>query len=152
MNDSSRNRLKKVHPELARRVTALIQTLAKRGYTVEVVQGLRTFAEQDALYAKGRTAPGEIVTNAKGGQSNHNFGLAVDLCPFVGGRPQWNDIPGFTRIGAEAAKHGLEWGGGWKKFIDKPHVQLPGLTVAQCLRLYKKGGLKKVWDNVPGIS
>jgi len=151
VNEASRTRLKKVHPELARRVTAVIHALAKRGYTVEVVQGLRTFAEQDALYAKGRTAPGEIVTNARGGQSNHNFGLAVDLCPFIGGRPQWNDIAGFTRIGAEAAKHGLEWGGSWKKLIDKPHVQLPGLTVAQCLRLYNAGGLKRVWDNVPGV-
>jgi peptidoglycan L-alanyl-D-glutamate endopeptidase CwlK len=114
MNDASRQRLSKVHPELAKRTTALIQALAKKGHTTEVVQGLRTFAEQDALYAKGRTKPGQIVTNAKGGQSNHNFGLAVDLAPFVAGKPQWNDKAGFIRIGAEAAKHGLEWGGNWK--------------------------------------
>jgi peptidoglycan LD-endopeptidase CwlK len=151
MNDASRNRLKKVHPELAKRVTALTRALARKGHTVEVVQGLRTFAEQDALYAQGRTKPGQIVTNAKGGQSNHNFGLAVDLCPFVGGRPQWNDNAGFIRIGAEAAKLKLEWGGDWKKFIDKPHVQLPGLTTAQCLKHFKKGGLERVWANVPRL-
>ena len=152
MNDASLKRLSKVHPELAKRTTALIQALAAKGHTIEVVQGLRTFAEQDALYAKGRTKPGQIVTNAKGGQSNHNYGLAVDLCPFVEGKPQWNDKAGFVRIGAEAARQGLEWGGSWKKFIDKPHVQLPGLTTAQCLVHFKKGGLKKVWASVPGIT
>jgi peptidoglycan L-alanyl-D-glutamate endopeptidase CwlK len=152
MNDASLKRMTNVHPELAKRVTALIQALAKQGHTIEVVQGLRTFAEQDALFAKGRTKPGQIVTNAKGGQSNHNYGLAVDLVPFVAGKPQWNDKAGFIRIGAEAVKHGLEWGGNWKKFIDKPHVQLPGLTTSQCLAHFKKGGLKRVWANVPGIS
>lgn len=151
MNRASQNRLKRVHPELARRVTFLIQALADKGYTIEVVQGLRTFAEQDQLYKQGRTKPGQIVTRAKGGQSNHNYGLAVDLCPFVNGKPQWNDNPGFFRIGEEAAKLGLEWGGGWKKFLDKPHVQMPGLTLAQCLGYYNKAGLTNVWSKVPPI-
>lgn len=152
MSNASQNRLKKVHPELAERVTKLIDVLASQGLTVEVVQGLRTFAEQDALFAKGRTIPGQIVTSAKGGQSNHNFGLAVDLCPFVAGKPQWNDNQGFIRIGAEAVKQGLEWGGDWKKFIDKPHVQLRGLSVSQCLALFNKGGIEKVWANVPATA
>ncbi len=148
MNNASLNRLKKVHPRLAARVTALIESLAAQGMTVEVVQGLRTFAEQDELYKQGRTKPGQVVTKAKGGQSNHNYGLAVDVCPFVNGKPQWNDNASFVRIGAEAARQGLEWGGSWKKFIDKPHVQLGGLTVPQCLALYKKGGLENVWAKV----
>ncbi|HVG34723.1 MAG TPA: peptidoglycan-binding protein, partial [Pyrinomonadaceae bacterium] len=67
---------KKVHPELAKRVRMLIDNLAKAGMQIEVVQGLRTFAEQDALFAQGRTKPGKVVTNARGGQSNHNYGLA----------------------------------------------------------------------------
>jgi peptidoglycan L-alanyl-D-glutamate endopeptidase CwlK len=148
MNTASQNRLAKVHPKLAKGVTAMIEALAAEGLTVEVVQGLRTFAEQDALFAQGRTKPGPVVTQAKGGQSNHNYGLAVDLCPFVGGKPQWEDTKGFLRIGTEAAKQGLQWGGDWKKFIDKPHVQLGGLTVAQCSAFFKKGGLENVWANV----
>ncbi|MCM3901395.1 MAG: M15 family metallopeptidase [Pyrinomonadaceae bacterium] len=152
MNTASENRLKKVHPELARRVTLLIQALADKGHTVEVVQGLRTFAEQDELFKQGRTKPGQVVTRARGGQSNHNYGLAVDLCPFENGKPQWNDNAGFVRIGVEAAKLGLDWGGSWKKFIDKPHVQMPGLTVAQCLAFFKKGGLENVWSKVPPIA
>jgi len=100
---------------LAKRITFLIQALANEGYTIEVVQGLRSFAEQDELFKQGRSKPGQIVTRAKGGQSNHNYGLAVDLCPFVNGKPQWNDNQGFFRIGIEAARLGLEWGGRLEK-------------------------------------
>src|SRR5215210_4132063 len=117
MNPSSENRLKKVHPELARRVRMVIDNLAKAGMQIEVVQGLRTFAEQDALFAQGRTKPGRVVTNARGGQSNHNYGLAVDVVPFTNGKPNWeapNSI--WVAIGAEAEKLGMEWGGNWKKF------------------------------------
>lgn len=148
MNDASKRRLTKLHPELAKRAS-LISELTNQGLTIEVVQGLRTFEEQNELYKEGRTKPSQVVTNSKGGQSNHNYGLAVDLCPFVNGKPQWNDNEGSIQIGVEAAKHGLEWGGNWKKFNDKPHVQLPGLTIAQCLALYNKGGLPNVWARVP---
>jgi len=107
--------LTKLHPELAKRVTSLISELTNQGLAIEVVQGLRTFEEQNELYKEGRTKPSQVVTNAKGGQSNHNYGLAVDLCPFVNGKPQWNDNEGFIQIGVEAAKHGFEWGGKSKK-------------------------------------
>lgn len=142
------DRLAKVHPALRAKVTQLVEGLAHDGISVEVVQGLRTFEEQNALYAQGRTKKGQIVTNARGGFSNHNYGLAVDLCPFKNGKPQWNDNAGFLAIGAEAASLGLEWGGNWKKFIDKPHVQLPGLTVEKCRELHQKGGLPAVWAKV----
>lgn len=147
MNTASENRLKKIHPELASRVRTLIEHLAANGMQVEVVQGMRTFAEQDALYAQGRTKKGQVVTKAKGGQSNHNYGLAVDLCPFTpDGQPNWNAPNSmWMAIGSEAEKLGLEWGGGWKKFIDKPHVQLSGLTIKQCLALHQKGGMNAVW-------
>ena len=146
MNPSSENRLKKVHPELARRVRMVIDNLAKAGMQVEVVQGLRTVAEQDALFAQGRTKPGKVVTNARGGQSNHNYGIAVDVVPFADGKPNW-DAPNsiWIAIGGEAEKVGLEWGGNWKKFLDRPHIQLPGLTIKQCFALFKKGGLEAVW-------
>jgi peptidoglycan LD-endopeptidase CwlK len=152
MNPSSENRLKKVHPELAKRVRLLIEDLAKAGMQIEVVQGLRTFAEQDALFAQGRTKPGNVVTNARGGQSNHNYGLAVDVVPFSNGKPNWNAPNSiWMAIGAEAEKLGMEWGGNWKKFIDKPHIQLPGLSIRQCLSLFKKGGLEAVWAAATNI-
>ncbi len=148
MNDASRRRLEKVHPLLATRIQTLIETLTQHGLQVEIVQGLRTFAEQDGLFAQGRTRPGPIVTRARGGQSNHNYGLAVDVVPFNDGQPNWNAPLGvWTTIGTEAEKLGLEWGGDWKKFVDKPHIQLPGMSVAECLALYRRGGnkLDLVW-------
>lgn len=146
MNERSQQRLNQMHPELARRVRVLCERLAARGITVEVVQGLRSFAEQDKLFAQGRTAPGKIVTRARGGQSNHNFGLAVDLCPFVNGKPDWNASPAiWQQIGNQAERLGLEWGGNWK-FVDLPHVQLSAMSVAQCRTLYNQGGLPLVWQ------
>jgi peptidoglycan L-alanyl-D-glutamate endopeptidase CwlK len=148
MNDASRRRLDKVHPTLAAAIKNLVSLLAQNGLVVEVVQGWRTFAEQDALFAQGRTRPGPVVTRARGGQSNHNYGLAVDVVPFNNGQPNWNAPMGvWAIIGNEAEKMGLEWGGDWRKFVDKPHIQLPGMSVAECLSLYRRGGnkLDLVW-------
>jgi hypothetical protein len=147
MKPSSEKRLQQLHPALAVAVRAMVADLATKGTVVEVVQGLRTFAEQDDLYAKGRTTPGPIVTQARGGESNHNFGLAVDLCPFTNGTPDWNaPMSVWAAIGTSAEAQGLEWGGQWKKFLDKPHVQLPSMTVKECARCYETGGLAAVWE------
>lgn len=94
----------------------------EKGVEVKVISGNRTWAEQDALYSKGRTTPGPKVTNARGGQSNHNFGLAIDLGLFANGK-YLGDSPFYKHIGPIVAKFPqLEWGGGWK-FVDEPHVQ-----------------------------
>jgi len=146
MDTNSEKRLALVHPKLAQLVR---QIAANVGFEIRAVQGLRTWAEQDMLYAQGRTRIGPKLTNARGGYSNHNFGLAVDLCPFKGGKPQWNDNAGFTQIGNTATRLGLEWGGGWARFPDRPHIQLRGIpTLAECRALYKQGGLVKVWSKV----
>jgi peptidoglycan L-alanyl-D-glutamate endopeptidase CwlK len=139
--------LQQLHPALASAVRGVIADLANRGIGVEVVQGLRTFDEQDELFAKGRTKPGPVVTQARGGESNHNFGLAADLCPFTGDKPDWNaPIAVWAAIGTTAIAHGLEWGGQWKKFLDKPHVQLPAMSVKECASCYQAGGLDAVWS------
>lgn len=152
MNDASKKRLLAVHPELAYRVRLVIDTLEFMKHQFEVVQGLRTFAEQDALFAKGRTKPGPIVTRARGGQSNHNYGMAVDLCPFVNGKPDWNaPLKVWSLLGSEARNYGLEWGGDWKKFIDKPHIEMPGLSIAQCQALFRKGGMPLVWERATAL-
>lgn len=148
MNQASEKRLANVMPLLARKVRAVIDALAKRGMIVEVVQGLRTVAEQDKLFAQGRTRPGQIVTRARGGQSAHNYGIACDLCPFVDGKPDWNSRAAFIQIGAEAGKIGLNWGGNWKKFVDMPHVELPSPAIIRLYALYKSGGLPAVWSEV----
>jgi hypothetical protein len=144
-----KQKLLAVHPVLAERANRMAAALALRNIPIRLTDGLRTFAEQDVLYAKGRTTHLDqgIVTNAKGGFSNHNYGLAVDVVPLVNGQPNWGvseDV--WKAIGEEGRKVGLEWGGDWKKLIDRPHFQLPvGMDIAKCMSLYKKGGLPAVW-------
>lgn len=93
------------------------------GITVNIISGLRTFEEQDALYAQGRTSPGNIVTNARAGHSVHNFGLAFDVGVFEGSRFQ-GESPKYKAVGALGLELGLEWGGNWKTIVDEPHFQL----------------------------
>lgn len=116
---------------------------------VGIFQGYRSWGEQDALYAQGRTKPGKIVTKAKGGQSWHNFGIAVDMVFKEKGQWSWSAGFPWYKIGALGKKLGLEWGGDWESFQDKPHFQWPTkLTLAQAREFYHKGGLEEVWKHL----
>lgn len=96
------------------------------GHDVLITCTLRTMDEQAALYAQGRTVPGKRVTKAKPGQSAHNFGLAFDFVPMIGGKPEWSGKhPVWQELGAMAEACGLEWGGRWRGFLDLPHCQEP---------------------------
>jgi peptidoglycan L-alanyl-D-glutamate endopeptidase CwlK len=124
MNDKSNQLLAQVSPALAAKiVNAAALMLAGKGIEIRVIQGLRTTSQQDALYAQGRTLPGKVVTNARGGQSSHNFGLAVDVVPGVAGlatwTPQWSArAPEFVAMVTALKRQGLAWGGDW--------VHIPG--------------------------
>ena len=93
------------------------------GITIRIMMPVfRTIAAQDALYAQGRTSPGSIVTNAKGGSSFHNYGLAIDICEVKeDGTIDWNYNNG--ELDEIAKKYGLEWGGDWHT-KDRPHFQI----------------------------
>lgn len=93
------------------------------GIAINIISGTRTHAEQDALYAQGRTTGGEIVTNARGGYSNHNFGIAFDIGVFSGNR-YLPESPLYKAVGALGMELGLEWGGNWMSIVDQPHFQL----------------------------
>jgi len=95
---------------------------AKVGCDVKIISGTRSYLEQDALYAKGRTSPGKKVTNAAAGHSNHNFGLAADIGIFKG-REYLGEHPLYRELGVLGKSLGMEWGGDWK-FVDEPHYQL----------------------------
>ena len=88
-----------------------------------MISGTRTYGEQNALYEQGRSKAGRIVTNARGGYSNHNFGVAFDIGVFEGGR-YLDESPAYKAVGALGIKLGLEWGGNWKTIQDEPHFQL----------------------------
>ena len=90
---------------------------------LKIISGTRTYAEQDALFAQGRTKfPGPIVTRARGGQSNHNFGVAWDIGVFKAGQyiPE-SEL--YKKAGEIGKSLGLEWGGDWKTIQDEPHFQ-----------------------------
>ena len=110
-------------PEVRPMARALVQKAALGGIRIKVISGFRTYAEQDALYAHGRTASGNIVTKAKAGYSNHNFGIAFDVGVFEGNR-YLGDSPKYRAVGVLGADLGLEWGGNWKSIVDQPHFQL----------------------------
>jgi LysM repeat protein len=145
-------RLARLHPVVATRGRGLIDLAAHAGLAVLVTQGLRTFTEQDALYAKGRSAPGKIVTFAKAGRSYHNYGLAFDFVPLDAlGKMDWSaSHPAWGRIGELGESVGLEWGGRWTpKKRDLPHLQYTaGLTVNECLSRFRAAGLGEVWRSV----
>jgi peptidoglycan L-alanyl-D-glutamate endopeptidase CwlK len=112
-----------LQPEVRSYARALVLKAAAVGITIKVISGLRTYAEQDALYAKGRTKPGSVVTNARGGYSNHNFGIAFDIGVFRGSTyvPESSQ---YKAVGAIGVELGLEWGGNWTSIKDEPHFQL----------------------------
>lgn len=124
-------RLRGCHPDLKARVTALITDLAARGLTLVLTQGVRSVAQQQALYAQGRYTPGKVVTNCDGviKVSNHQpkqdgYGYAVD----VAWRTAHGDISWegpWETLGLAAQAHGLIWGGTWLRFPDRPHLELP---------------------------
>ncbi len=123
VDDRSEGVIANLQPELVPYARALVRRAAQVDIDIKIISGLRTFAQQDALFAKGRTAPGPKVTNAKGGESNHNFGVAFDVGVFDG-RDYLGSSPAYDMVGAIGAEIGLEWGGHWNSFVDKPHFQL----------------------------
>ena len=113
----------------ARKHLALCECL---GIDAKVISGYRSYAQQDALYAQGRTAPGSVVTKARGGYSMHNFRVAYDVGIFDGEK-YIEESPLYQVVGLLGEAVGLEWGGRWK-FQDEPHFQIAGLPSLEILR------------------
>ena len=110
-------------PEVHPYARALVTRAAAAGIQVKIISGTRTYAEQEALYAQGRTKPGKRVTNARGGYSNHNFGIAFDVGIFEGTK-YLGESPKYKAVGALGRELGLDWGGNWTSIKDEPHFQL----------------------------
>lgn len=147
MDTASETRLQEVHPELARRVRQLADLLS---FPLRVTQGLRTWAQQDSLYAQGRTDPGKVVTNAPAGHSMHNFGLAVDVVPLnPDGSADWNDKDAqWQEVLAKAPSCGLAEGAEWRTFPDMPHLypqEVPANPTEEMRQTFADNGLEAVW-------
>lgn len=145
------NVLDNLHPTLRLKAIQLLMLCEDKGLKVRITQGFRSFAEQDALYAQGRTKPGKVVTNARGGYSMHNWGVAFDFCR-DDGQGVYNDTDGFfSKVGSVGKSIGLEWGGDWKSITDKPHFQLPdwGHTTDLLRSQYQNlENFKKTWPDL----
>ena len=121
------------HPQLQLLANKLVTECKKQGLIVKLGECFRSVAEQDALYAQGRTTKGSIVTNARGTSysSMHQWGVAFDV------------------IRNDGKSLGLEWGGDWTSPVDKPHFQLPqwGSTPTKLKKLYGNvNNFKKTWN------
>ena len=148
-------RIKLIHPKLRNEVLEIYDEISEAlsgSAMCRFSYTLRTFAEQNALYAQGRTKPGKIVTNAKGGLSYHNYGMAIDIVLIINGKEaSWNDKKDFDGDGKADwmeivnifKQFGWEWGGDWK-FRDAPHFQKSlGYSVRKLLSLHQSGMVDK---------
>jgi peptidoglycan LD-endopeptidase CwlK len=129
-----------IHPVVKERTDELIRKSAAKGIVIVVTDSFRSAEDQERLFEKGRSIEGNIVTHAKGGESYHNYGLAIDFALETpsgdviwdrqydrnqNGKSDWSEV---VKI---AKSLGFEWGGDWKDFKDYPHFQMDfGLTIA----------------------
>lgn len=136
----SRN-LSDLHPVVREMAIKHIEACKQAGIELLVTSTYRSNEEQDALYAQGRTKPGKKVTNAKGGQSMHNYRLAYDIVPLRNGKPVWgtSGVDGklWKLVGNLGKAQGLEWAGDWKTFKEYPHFQY---TNGRPLSHFQNGG------------
>lgn len=140
MDKPTQDRIARLHPTVREEMTNIINECNSKlngRSKVRISQGLRTFAEQDALYSQGRTTTGKKVTNAKGGQSVHNYGFAVDIVLIIDGKTaswdikkDWDNdgIADWDECVKIFAKYGWSWGGNWAKFKDFPHFEKIGFN------------------------
>lgn len=131
--------VRQLHPELRKKIKQLKEFCEAEGLPLGIGECLRTAAEQDELYAQGRTKPGAIVTYARGSSysSQHQWGIAFDFFKNVPGHA-YDDTDFFRVVGRAAKALGLAWGGDWTSPVDMPHIYLPywGDTPAPLKRQY----------------
>ena len=139
--------IKDLHPKVQAMAQAFLDKCKAEGIDVLITCTYRDGAAQDALYARGRSLltengqPVKIVTNAKAGQSAHQYRLAFDMVPLRNGKPVWGgsnaDLLLWQRVGNIAEEVGLEWAGRWTRFRELPHCQYLG---GHPLSYFEQGG------------
>lgn len=118
----SSNNLNSLDPYVASLARKFLELSKANNLDIVINVAFRSWDDQDKLYASGRTKPGMIVTNARGGDSYHNWGLAFDASPLENGKIS-NDIIKYKKMGKLGEQVGLEWGGNFKSIVDLPHFQ-----------------------------
>jgi peptidoglycan LD-endopeptidase CwlK len=156
MDSVSEARLQLVDPVLSNKIYQLATMLETENIIFRVTQGLRTWADQQVLYAQGRTTPGKIVTNAPPGYSYHQFGLAVDIVPMDQDPPQpdWNIThPIWQRIIVVSESLGLVSGSCFSTIKDWPHLQYTGGVFPESpddelRQILQNQGIETIWQEL----
>jgi peptidoglycan LD-endopeptidase CwlK len=133
----SSNNLNSLNPHVAAMAKRFLDLTRANHLDVRIYYTFRSWDDQDRLFAQGRWTPGDIVTNARGGDSYHNWGLAFDAAPYENGKIS-TDNNKFIKMGHLGQQVGLEWGGTFKSLVDYPHFQ------------YTFG--LKTWDLLNGVT
>lgn len=122
--------LNELFPSVADKARKMIALCKEQGIDLLVTSTYRDKESQNALYAQGRTTAGKRVTNARGGQSFHNWRVAFDVVPLRNGKPVWGtagaDLELWKQVGTIGKAVGLEWAGEWRTFKEYPHFQFTG--------------------------
>ncbi|MGH9932316.1 MAG: M15 family metallopeptidase [Pyrinomonadaceae bacterium] len=135
----SLSRIQTLQPAVQPIALSLLERCESAGVPCEVVQGTRTFSEQQAVYDQGRTTPGAVVTKARPGDSFHQYGLAFDVAPVAyKNLPDWNPSgPAWLVIGQIGEGLGLHWGGRWST-PDAPHFELHAAPLSELKAYWEK--------------
>lgn len=150
--------LTRIHPDIKMRFFKIATELyhwSQGTLTLKITDSLRSFEEQEMLYKKGRTGPGKRVTNAKPGESAHNYGLAFDVAfegsdPYLESRIDSKEI--WLRYGSICESNHMLWGGKFVTIDDNPHAEKTyGLTMRQLEEHYLEHGLASLWGRIDDI-
>jgi len=149
MTKTMDDKINSLHPKIREEVRLLVYQVnnfvLKSDVKMLVTQGLRTFAEQTVIYNQKPK-----VTNAKAGQSFHNYGLAFDFCLVQNGKTIWdtkkdfdNDkVADWMEVVAIFKNAGYKWGGNFTSIYDAPHFEKTfGYTWKQLLEKHNAGQL-----------
>lgn len=147
-----------LYPPFMRKLLDVLATAREMGQDYYAISGFRSPEEQDAIYAQGRTKSGPKVTNARGGFSAHNWGIAVDVAADVsskpGLQPSW-DVKKYAILKKAGKQHGLQVG--VPGLGDDGHIQLPLTTklgkreralFTELTKIYASGGMQAVWKQL----
>ncbi len=125
---SDRN-LTHLHPDLLPLANNFLSKLKDAGLDILVTCTYRSPEEQAADYAIGRTVQigRRPITNAKPGQSEHNFMIdgkpaakAFDIVPMVDGECDWNENSSTWNQVAKIWRSGISNGKFWLDWYGKP--------------------------------
>jgi peptidoglycan L-alanyl-D-glutamate endopeptidase CwlK len=144
-DDRSKKNIATLQRQVGEAARGWLAECREQGYCAVIICGTRTFEEQAKIYASGRSIKGPILTKAMPGASMHNYGMAWDFCMFEGvdkhggiGKAIFDDEI-LAKCGHIALDRGLDWGGAWKSFKDYPHIQMPGIKLADLRKILPKG-------------